>query len=615
MLLMPALMVQALSSCSLIDEPETAFEERDVAVSMAFSVAGSAKPLTRMSDGVTQESSTRSQYRDLDMNTLTIIPFSKQGKIASDDRPLRLFNGSGYDRFYENKDAIYGGFYLYQGFNLMRGTASFLVYAKASEATPEKPAGVDEKFFYGSLVNEMPLDQSPAGITFSPEGIATKADADKYAKLIADYLTDIAEAQATDEMTGITYKWANISDNLLRAFFLNFTGQENDGNLLMAGSSANVMAHVNALYSQISALDYETGSLGARMKADILRRIKDYSATGLTLTFEGDQLTGIGVGTSAKDYPAIIGLPDGAAALQWAPKSDNSGYAFIPRTETSTTANMNTITRYCYPAALWYYANSQINTSNKSGIAGYYSSDDYQTWPALLGNYENTSSFVTGNTTAVAIQDPLQYAVARLEMTMQSDATLTDASRKTITLTDTSFPLTGIIVSSQHEVGFDFKPLTATGEESHADDKFIYDSQMKKSDGTYFYLSATKQTIPSTLALQSYDGEEVTIIMEFRNDSGQDFHGKTGIIYQGTKFYLIGKIKPEEKTNPADYEKRVFTQDHVTTVDMKVVSNSTTKSLENAYNVLPDILGGRLEVGVQLTPKWYFATPENIPMN
>lgn len=613
MLLMPVLTVQALSSCMHYDEP-TGNPDEPATVNLAFSVAGSAKSQTRLSDGVTQENSTRSQYRDLDMNTLTLIPFSKQGKIESSDRPLRLFDGSGYDRFYENKDDIYGGFYLYQGFNMMRGTASFLVYAKASEATPTKPEGVDAKSFYGSLVKEMPLDLSPDGITFSPETIATKADADKYAKLLADYLTYIAEAQATDEMTSVTYKWANISESQWRVLFLNFTGQENDGNLLMAGSSANVMAHVNALYSKISALSYETGSLGAKMKANILSRIKDYTATGLSLTFEGDQLTGIGVGTSAKDYPAIIGLPDGAAALQWAPKNDNSGYAFIPRTETSTTANMNTITRYCYPAALWYYANSQINTSNKSGIDDYYSSDDYKTWPALLGNYENTSSFVTGNTTAVAIQDPLQYAVARLEMTMQSDATLKDARGKTITPTGTSFPLTGIIVSNQHKVRFDFKPSEATGEESHADDKFIYDSQMKKSDGTYFYLSTTEQKIPSTLALQSYDGEEVTIIMEFRNDSGQDFHSKTGIIYRGTKFYLIGKIKPNEKTNPDDYEKRVFTQDHVTTVDMKVVSNTTTNSLENAYNVLPDILGGRLEVGVQLTPKWYFATPVNIPM-
>ena len=274
---------------------------------------------------------------------------------------------------------------------------------------------------------------------------------------------------------------------------------------------------------------------------------------------------------------------------------------------------MNTVSRYCYPAGLYYFVNSRIDTSNKEeDKASYYGGT--VDWDEVCSHYEYYPGIVSGNTTAVAIHNPLQYAVARLKMRIKAETdVLTDAYGKTVTVSDTSFPLTGIIVSGQRPVGFDFMPPTPSGEQSHVNDSFIYDSEMKKSNSNdpFYYLSTTEQQIPSTLVLQSYDGEEVTIILEFINNA-QDFHSKNGIIYKGSKFYLIGKIQPEEKNDPADHEKRVFTQDYVTEVSVKVVSNSTTKSLENAYNVLPDILGGRLEVGVELTPKWYFATPTTI---
>ena len=51
---------------------------------------------------------------------------------------------------------------------------------------------------------------------------------------------------------------------------------------------------------------------------------------------------------------------------------------------------------------------------------------------------------------------------------------------------------------------------------------------------------------------------------------------------------------------------RVFTKDYVTTVSTKV------ESLANAYNVLPNILGGRLELGVELTPNWIQAETTNV---
>jgi hypothetical protein len=118
------------------------------------------------------------------------------------------------------------------------------------------------------------------------------------------------------------------------------------------------------------------------------------------------------------------------------------------------------------------------------------------------------------------------------------------------------------------------------------------------------------------LVLQSYDtgegdgyneAEEVTIALEFRNDSGTDFRGKGGVIYPGTKFYLMGKIDPTKGTTTDENARgRVFTQDYITTITTSV------NSLANAYNVLPNMLGGRLELGVELTPNWIQAETDNV---
>ena len=157
---------------------------------------------------------------------------------------------------------------------------------------------------------------------------------------------------------------------------------------------------------------------------------------------------------------------------------------------------------------------------------------------------------------------------------------------------------------------FSFEPVLANGAESHAEDQFIYDSQV----GTACHLSETtdNQSIPSTLVLQSYPEEEVLIALEFENNSGTDFRGKGGVIYPGTKFYLMGKINPNG-TNvtvgedvPEHVTKRVFTRDYVTIV------NTEVKSLANAYNVLPNMLGGRLELGVELVPNWIQAKTTNV---
>ena len=455
-----------------------------------------------------------------------------------------------------------------------------------------------------------------ANMRFTLESISPQS-APVEAELLAGYLTSIAN----------TSGWSSTTNSKLEEIYLFFTGQQGAESMVMAGSSVNIVAHVNSLLDKLNHTTYEDGTAEATLKKSIINNIEktsysktiDETSRTMTLTFENHQLKGFGF-----IYPNI-GLPDGATVLRWVKSETSSEYEFEPRIETTTLDNINNISRFSYPAELFYYVNSRIDTSNSTvGEEVYNSSPD---WATVCSQYQYQPGTVTVNTRSVAIHDPLQYAVGRLKMTMVAETTtetLKDAANIDVPLTnsetsESSFPLTGVIVCNQHPVDFNFKPVLVHGVASHVDDRFIYDSQVKKSDGTYCYLTTAEELdIPSTLVLQTYDtgegndkkgSEEVTIVMEFLNQSGQTFSGKNCIIYPDTKFYLVGKVNPLEamsSTETPESKGRVFTQDHVTTVNTKV------QSLANAYNVLPDLIGGRLELGVELVSSWVQAETTNV---
>ena len=287
MLLMPVLIVQVLSSCSLIDEPD--YTSKPVNASLAFTVlssSNSSPSKTRMSDDVVQDQNNgQRHYRGFSL--LALIPFPTQGEIVSSNHPYRLLNGA-TETAYVKSSGNYGSFFLYKSFTMMRGTASFLAYGKA----PVPDGG--SKAVYGSLQENIPATQEPADITFSPDPITTITDAQTTAGLLAGYLNYIADAQVTEGST--TLKWAYSTNSELRSFFLNYIGQRNDDTyMLMAGSSANVIAHINALYAGIVGLAFDQGSTEAAIQANILHRIKNYTVTGLTLTFDGETLKSLGV--------------------------------------------------------------------------------------------------------------------------------------------------------------------------------------------------------------------------------------------------------------------------------------------------------------------------------
>lgn len=563
------MMLAMLASCKEDEEYLPAeLDEGPVEAALTLSVSPQGSATTRMSGDVVQAGG---NFRGL--LSLRAIPFATQGKVTASDRP-KAFDTNGIRA--EEYEKTGSSFYYFEGCDFMTGVSSFLVYGRAMTATNADGSPRD-KAHNGSLTAVFPADANPAGISFVPDIIYDSAEAPADGTTMADCLTAVADVQITYK--GNTYTWSAAANTTLRAYFLNYTGQGSQGTALLASSTANVQHHMSALRVQMTALHFDPGTPEALLRQAIIDAIDENYAL------------------LPANYPASINLPAGAAVVRW------NGARFQPQTMTTTLAKISSIRRYAYPAELYYFANSQIKTSVRDDRHSFYAAAS--NWDGMLDQYEFDNSAVTTNTTAVAIKEPLQYAVGCLQLSFNDlvGSTLRDADGQNVTVRSTAFPLTGIIVGSQRPVGFDFVPTS----DSDVDTRFVFDSDPVTTTGQTLYLGRSGTGTTNTLVLQTCDGEDVTLILEFQNDSGSTFTGLNGVVYPGTRFYLIGSVEPKAVPQE-DYEKRAFTQDHTTRVGV------TVASLAKAYNVMPDILTSHLEVGIRLTPQWVMATPTSVEL-
>ena len=543
-----------MSSCTdeLVLEDNPTLQQYD----LVFSVGRQAG--MRMASDVVQAEG--EAFRGL--QGVLVIPFMTEGNVdvTTTDEPL-IGSSSG-----TQNDKVAGRNYYYiENCPLSRGTNHVLAYGQAATLTNKTAPSLNGKL-ETTLVNRI----VPSDITFSLTSIRDKYDAPEGALALAYYLSEIAR----------TPEWSTTT-NELKDLYLDFIHADPEGTGMLPGSAAHITAYVAVLREKLVALkthfDGVSDEEGSAMCDAIIAKIDD--ATLKACLTNG--------------YPGSLGLPDGAAAIRW------TGSGFSVRTQTTTLDNINGIIRYTYPAELWYYVNSAIYTSIQEVTKSTYSS---LPWNDLLTTYFQANGSVNADTKSVAVKDPLQYGVGRLQMTLQTiEGELLDSKDESLDYDNdaTKLPMTAVIIGGQHTVGFDFKPIM--DEQSDEDARFIYDTQVGNT-GTV-----------NTLVLQSYDGEKVPIILEFQNNTEHSFAGKDGIVYPGTKFYLIGMIDPADATNKDDanvatVKERVFTQDYTTIVTTKV------NSLANAYSCLPDLLQPRLEIGIQVQTKWIQSTPTTVKL-
>lgn len=464
--------------------------------------------------------------------------------------------------------------------DMAQGVNRCLVYGDVADA----PSGsIPTKVYNGSLekspLNNIMSYSGLQNISFSLESIYDRTDAPSDATSLAAALTAVANLDV----------WVGSNNNILKNLRQNFT---NHG-FNLPGSAASVRKWLKALASAAESYINNPSGLTST-ETTILEHIKTES------TEAANTITSV--------YPRNLYLPDGAAALRWV--ESTTGGSFQPQMQTTTLDNINTVSRFAYPAALYYFVDSRILTSNSKVDSyatdfGEVSTNESRTaWEQVLDEFTDGPN-VSSSTKAIALKDPVQYAVAQLHVTLKASDVLKDDNETVININNGSetnyFPLTGIIVCGQRPVNY----LFAQRNNSDVEVKFIYDSQVEDC-----YLSTTQQNACKTLVLQSFDSEDVNIILEFENNSDDlTFKCIDGTVYPHTRFYLAGKVEAAGGTGGDDASRgRVFTKDYITTVNM------TVTSLAKAYNVLPNLLTSNLEIGVETTPDWIAVTPTVVRM-
>lgn len=600
---MPLLTVLAalsLQGCQDIDSDGQPTWHESVAVNMALSVAKSA------SSGTTRMKSTNVEGSPNNIAVRYVIPFDVNGTI-----------GISHTKF---SDPISGGFsqsqtgkpFVTSACSFDEGVYSVLAYGRASDRVEGKEKGV--------IVEDFAEDEGE-NISFQPENIRfhlkpfqTK---DTYLGTdipgqIADYLTAIAQATTDGGKS-----WKNAENSNLKLLYKNFINElsEGVGNIL-PGSAANVYKWVTELKTYLDNPDIlPPAGLPDDDKA-IINKIKECIGANVT----DGVYAKITPGTGAwKNFPSSLGLPDGAAVVRWQTVTDESGTVekFVPETQTTTIADINNIDRFTFPAEVYYYGNSLVKVSDVDLSGNFKTKANWDGEDGVLSGFDNGP--VKATTKTVAMKDPLQYGVAKLmvQLAAINVLQLPDANNTPVTVGTDKFKLTGIIVGGQLPVGFDFTPGSAMQGYSEEEMSFIYDSRVNtkgSGENEYFYLSSSDSEYINTLVLQSYNGQNVKFVLELENNSDTDFKGLNGTVYRGTKFYLVGEIgktpgTPDvELTDPEkeEIQQRVFTQDRETKLTV------TVNSLAKAYNVLPNLLSPRLEMGLELTPQWEEATTTDV---
>jgi hypothetical protein len=480
---------------------------------------------------------------------------------------------------------------LYNDVTIPVGTGSFLFYGKAKDSGTEN-------FVNGALTM---TEGQPQAITFDPVQIyPSTTTASTVGAALANYLSSIAAAAdatdanitwagCSDATTNSSKSWYNAS---LGDLYTKFIGMK-------AGSSRTVQAAVQDLYSTIKN---NTDAVSIAIKTAIEANTYVSNTTSGVLTFTA------AIGNSEATYfPRDVNLPDGAALLSF----DATTKTFTQTIDGN--GNTGTITAkyadYVYPASLYYYCNSGIKTSNSSQQSAYNGTDD---WSTISGKYTAGTSVGTG-TRSVAILDPIQYGVGRLDATvkLENATTLYDKNGDAYAVPASGFTVTGILIGGQKQVGYDFTPITTSA------DYTIFDNITKSQSGTTLTAKDnTGSAVNYTLALETAADQPVNVAVELLNN-GDDFEGADGVVPAGCKFYLVAQLTPNASTQyNATTMNQVFRQDYKTIAAFTIKAGypktdttyfpngGNTVGLAKAYNTIPDLRTPQLELGLSVDMTW-----------
>lgn len=620
---------------------------QDVKSQMAISFkSGVGRPATKMSDSVTQIEAEADNTAFRGIEQIYVIPFNTYRAVTASDlrhgRNLQLPQRGITPQWGSVANAglvSNNNSHLYQSVYMRSGTASVLVYGKAiDESVSASPSdSVDFKHRNGVLRKHgLEAAESPADMWFELEPLvdaAAEASMNSGIQGVLAYLNSIAAAHVsvtgyaarrTTTSTTWNFSWSTPSDysnhQTLQNAFETLTG----AGLAFSGSTDAIAKMLTSVYNGLYDLSSSTANSNSYSQGyynrnswsytpdndyyyvyELSREIRSLidNSTYVTVTGSGNNAT-VSFRSPYAGIPAGWGVPDGAVSVQW------NGTSFVQ--VSAANSSLAPVSSYCYPPSLWYWTNSRLKTSDDESVTDEYVSSNL-TWSTILDHYTYGSAVLPGVESA-AVQDPLQYGVAQLRLNIgyassegDPDNLLDSRHDRVISIRNSNYPLTGVLISEQRHQAYNFTPRSG-------DNYCVYDSDVNDGSTPKAYIASASSGLTlkpiHTLVVQTESYQDIHYALEFQNNSGEGFYGANGcLVNPGCKFYLIGILKYTDATNnPGGAIKSVFLQDHVTE------ANITVKGLASAYNTIPELRDPQLEIGVQTEMKWVGSTPAQIPM-
>lgn len=597
--------IVAFSACSSENdmgaEVNPTFDGKTVKTQFALNVPY-GNTGTRMSANAAQQNR---NFRGI--SNMTLLPFTEEpaaGKISTSFIDLKqntnAFESDGSD--YANQ-----GRYIYRDVQIPIGTKHFVFYGKATGTETTTTADANKLFDKGYLSNNLSgttgttvsLDNTNFALQKINETLdlnGATSGTDKSYRKVLKALQDVTGTKVTDGAT--TIEWNNITTSATDMKLNHAKKLWEAFSTLKAGSANSVRKTLNYLKSSAGVSALGTGTATADGDGLLKTLVKNIDVALTTL-----------LGTD-NTFPADFNLPDGAVGVNY------DGATKKWKFNSPENMNVNTINyaNITYPASLDYFVSSPAKARDdaSTGLSdGKWPAKDEWTkdkpniWTGWGNEVENT-------TRTIALEKAIQYGVANLELTITAKtSTLSDNAKakggqvadQTVDVTGDKLVMTGVLIGGQPtKVEWNYEPKTGT-----TFDLTIYDKKMNgattSAEGINVPVKPTASTPNYTLVLDNNKAttKPIYVAVELLNKTGIDFYGADGMIPNGGKFYLIGKLDPTDDTtvgeNPNRVE-RVFLKDHTTK------ANLTIKDLKNAYNVIPDLRSTAISVGLAVNLEW-----------
>lgn len=545
---------------------------------------------TRMSADATQKSDFRG------ISNMVLLPFN--ANVTGTETSTSFISLNQNTNAFES-DGTSQGRYIYRDVEIPIGTTHFVFYGKAT-GTETTTANPDNLFKFGYLsknLSEPTVDLNNTNFALLKINgslnlnSANAGTAKSYEKVL----------QALQDVTNTTVgsiEWKNITTPAADMKLDHAKKLWDAFSTLKAGSANSVRTTLNHLKKSAGVSAPGAGTTATEDGDGLLKNLVTNIDKALTTLLGTDNT-----------FPADFNLPDGAVAVTY----DNTSGIWKYNTPVDMKGASINYANITYPASLDYFVSSpakardDASTGLSDGIwpeKNKWTKDEAGIWTADWGNE------VKNTTRTIALEKAIQYGVANLELTIKANAsTLSDNAQakggqvadQNVDVTN-KLVMTGVLIGGQPEkVEWNYEPKTGC-----TFDLTIYDKKMNgvtaPAEGIDVPVKPTASTPNYTLVLDNNNASTrpIYVAVELVNKTGIDFYGADGMIPDGGKFYLVGKLDPTTaptSSNPNSVD-RVFLKDYTTK------ANLTIMDLKNAYNVIPDLRSTAISVGLAVNLEW-----------